>query len=118
MPLRPCVELVNGSPCGVPSKGTRCPVHERPRRVADDRRRNAKTVAHGVKRAHFQRLREERLALAGGFCELHLDRDCTTVATTVHLDEALAGDHDRATLDDVRAACAHCHGVKDGGRAR
>jgi hypothetical protein len=118
MPLRPCIELVDGVPCGVPSTGTRCPKHERPRADADNRRRNAKTVAHGVKRAHFQRLREQRLEMTGGFCELQVDRGCTVLATTVHLREELRGDHGRATIDDVRAACRHCHGVTDGKRSR
>lgn len=118
MTLRPCVELLpTGLNCGVPSKDTRCPTHERPRQIAENTRRNAKTVAHGVKRAHFQRLREERLRMSGGFCELQVDRGCTTVATTVHIDDTLTGNHDRATIDDCRAACAHCHGVVDGGRA-
>jgi hypothetical protein len=116
-PRRPCIELVDGRPCGIPSEGTRCPTHERPLVAADNRRRNAKTVAHGVKRSHFQHLRFERLARAGGFCELHADGGCTTVATTVHLAPALSGDHDRATIDDVQACCAHCHGVVDGARS-
>lgn len=111
MPLRPCLV------CGRPSPAARCSAHALPVQRADDRRRNAKTVTHGVKRSHFQRLRRERLALARGLCELRVDRGCTTVATTMHLDERLAGDHDRATLDDVRAACAHCHGVTDGRRS-
>lgn len=118
MPLRPCIELVDGRLCGIPSLGTRCAKHERPRREADDARRNAKTVAHGVKRSHFQRLRRERIELARGLCEVSVDRDCTRVATSVHLDPRLKGDHDAAMLGDVRAACAHCHGVVDGRRLR
>lgn len=114
---RPCIEIVNGRPCGTPSSGTRCPTHERPRRRADDARRNAKTVTHGVKRSHFQRLRADRIAVARGLCELRADRGCTGTATTVHLDPRLNGDHDAATIDDVYAACAHCHGVVDGRRS-
>jgi hypothetical protein len=99
--------------CGTPtSNGTRCEKHDR-----DDERRNAKTVDHGVKRSHFQRLRLRRIELADAHCELRVDERCTVTATTVHLDPALEGDHDAATIDDVRAACAHCHGVVDGGRA-
>jgi hypothetical protein len=115
---RPCIEqLPTGRLCGRPSPGSRCPEHARPRYQADNRRRNAKTVAHGVKRSHFQRLRPERIALAGGFCELHVDRDCKQVATTVHIDSGLGGNHDEATIDDCRAACDHCHGVMDGRRS-
>jgi hypothetical protein len=94
----------------------RCGSHLAEFEARDNGRRNAKTVAHGVKRSHFQRLRRERLALARGVCELRL-RGCTVRATSVHLDPRLAGDHDRAALGDVRAACAHCHGVVDAKRA-
>jgi hypothetical protein len=47
-----------------------------------------------------------------------VDEGCTEVATTVHLDPKLGGDHLRATITDVTSACAHCHGVVDGGRAQ
>jgi hypothetical protein len=104
--LKPCLT------CGRPSAGAYCAEHDQ-----DDARRNAKTRAHGVKRAHFQRLRAQRLELAGRFCELTIDADCTREATTVHLDPALEGNHDAATIDDVRAACLHCHGVVDGARS-
>jgi hypothetical protein len=115
---RPCIErLPSGGLCGRPGNGSRCAAHAQTRQQADSRRRNVKTVAHGVKRSHFRQLREQRLAQAGGFCELHVDRDCKRVATTVHIDASLAGDHDRATIDDCRAACDHCHGVIDGARA-
>lgn len=118
MTLRPCVELLaSGRTCGKPSPGTRCEEHAAPRIAADNDRRSRKTVAHGVKRSHFQKLRAQRLVRSGGFCELHVDRDCTTLATTVHLDPRLEGNHDIATIDDVKAACAHCHGVTDGARA-
>jgi hypothetical protein len=103
--------------CGTPARGARCPEHARPRQLADAKRRNAKTVAHGTKRAPFQRLRKQRLELAGGYCELRVDAGCTLAATSVHLDPSLGGNHDIATIDDVRAACAHCHGVIDGARA-
>lgn len=110
MALKPCLE------CGTPSDGARCPKHAAPIVAADNARRNAKTVAHGVKRAHFQRIRKQRLELTGFYCELRLP-GCTMNATTAHLDEKLEGNHDAATIDDVKSACLHCHGVADGARA-
>lgn len=106
MPRRPCIT------CGVPCEGSYCAKH----RPDENARRNAKTVAHGVKRTHFQTLRPQVFAAAGGLCEFRL-RGCTRVATTVHLDPALEGNHDAATVDDCQAACAHCHGVIDGRRS-
>jgi hypothetical protein len=106
-PRRPCLI------CGVPAPGSYCAAHQ----PDDNARRNAKTVAHGVKRAHFQRVRREVLAATGGLCELRLP-GCTTTATTVHLHPELAGNHDIATVADCDAACAHCHGVTDGRRSR
>jgi hypothetical protein len=103
---RPCLT------CGKPSNGSYCPTHKK----ADDHRRNAKTVAHGVKKAHFQRVRRQVLAATGGLCELR-HRGCTNAATTVHLDPELEGNHDLATVENCKAACSHCHGVEDGGRA-
>lgn len=82
----------------------------------DNQRRNAKTVEHGVKRAHFQALRKTRLELDRHACQLRL-RGCKRKATTVHLRPGLAGDHDAATIADVVSACAHCHGVADASRA-
>lgn len=95
----------------------RCATHLAAFEQSDNRRRNEKTVRHGVKRAHFQRIRRERLRRAKGVCELRL-RGCKVRATTVHLDPRLAGNHDIATIDDVRAACDHCHGVVDGSRSK
>ena len=83
----------------------------------DNQRRNAKTVSHGVKRAHNQRLRKQRLAFDGHRCQLRLP-GCTGRATTVHLDPRFAGDHDAATIDDLISACARCHGRIDAPRAR
>jgi hypothetical protein len=106
MPRRPCLT------CGKPSEGSHCPQHQ----PDDNARRNAKTVEHGVKRSHFQKLRPLVFDAAGGLCEIRL-RGCTRVATTVHVDPALEGNHDIATLEDCQAACAHCHGVTDGARS-
>lgn len=92
------------------------------RAAADNRRRAAKSNRNGVKRAHSRRLRQQALDRDGGICRLRADDGCTVIATTVHLLPELRGDHDRATIDDVVSACAHCHGVVDAprvsGRAR
>jgi hypothetical protein len=74
------------------------------------------STRHGYGRAHWHRVRRARLALANGQCELRLD-GCTHRATTVHLDPRRNADHDHAHLSDCQAACAHCHGVVDGGRS-
>lgn len=97
----------------ISAEQTHCEIHAK----LDDERRNTKTRAHGVKRSHFKTLRTQRLELAHDLCELRIDALCTITATSVHIDPALEGDHDNATLDDCRAACAHCHGVVDGARA-
>lgn len=76
-----------------------------------------RTVRYGYSTAHWQRLRSERRALAGGSCELHLDEHCTSRATHTHLDPALHGNHRAARLEDTRACCAHCSGAIDGIRA-
>ena len=110
MSRQPCID------CGVPTEGTRCAKCAVPLELADSRRPNEKTVAHGVKRAHWQRVRVQRLALVGGYCELNLP-GCTKIATSVHLDAGFDGDHDSATIDDARASCAHCHGTLDGPRS-
>jgi hypothetical protein len=91
-----------------------CPEHAR----ADNARRAAKSQAHGIPGQHWQRLRKQRLLYASRQCELHLDDGCTGTATTVHLDPQLDGDHNTATLEDLRAACSHCHGVADAPRAQ
>jgi hypothetical protein len=107
-PRQPCLT------CGKPGPGSYCARHK----PDDNARRNAKTVAHGVKRAHFQQLRPKVIAAAVGLCELRVDAGCTRIATTVHLHEELEGNHDIATIDDCDAACAHCHGVRDGARSK
>lgn len=71
---------------------------------------------YGYARAHWRKVRRARLALDGHRCKLRL-AGCTQVATTVHLDSALEGRHDLATLDNTLSACAQCHGRLDGGRA-
>lgn len=44
-------------------------------------------------------------------------RGCTGVATTVHRLPEFGTEHDD-NLDAYRSACAHCHGVIDGPRAK
>lgn len=94
----------------------RCPEHAAAKEARDNGRRHDRQRDHGRDTASWRRLRARRLLLAGNRCELQL-HGCTEAATTVHLDPALKGDHDLATLDDVRAACAQCHGRVDAPRA-
>jgi hypothetical protein len=78
----------------------------------DDRRRNAKSKAHGLTLRRWQRLRQATLDRDGRRCRFRLP-GCTKVATSVHLHPELQGDHTRASLDDCTSSCAHCHGVVD-----
>lgn len=68
------------------------------------------------KSRYWRQLREERLELAAGLCELRFE-GCIGTATSVHLNPALGGDHKRAVLEDCRAACVVCHGYVDGIRS-
>ena len=81
-----------------------------------NRRRHAKALANGTKSRHWRQVRAARLALDNGACQLRVDHGCTRIATTVHLDPELRGNHRLATLDNTRSACRHCHGVIDGAR--
>jgi hypothetical protein len=105
--VRACVK------CGRRSVGRRCPRHQ----LAETARRSARIARNGYGRAHWQQLRKLRFGLAGGLCELRLP-GCTRVATHVHLDERLGGNHDAATLADCRACCANCSGAIDAPRSR
>src|SRR5512133_1945585 len=105
--LKACVE------CGQPAKGTRCPKHQR----HENARRSRKAKAHGLKTPHWQKVRQERLALDGGLCTFRLPR-CTYYAETVHLDPELRGNHRLATLDNTRSACRRCHGTVDAPRSK
>jgi hypothetical protein len=108
--LKPCAD---GS-CErlVPADKRLCVEHAR----ADNARRNARGRAYGYGRMHWRRLRRLRIIRAGGRCELRLP-GCTGHATHVHLDPSLAGNHDQATIHDVRAYCAPCSGAVDAPRA-
>jgi hypothetical protein len=92
--------------------GARCLEHSAPDRA----RRNARVAEYGYNREHWQTVRRQRLALAGYRCELQLD-GCTEVASHVHLDPRLQGNHDAAQLHDTRACCASCSGAIDAPRA-
>ena len=109
MPLKPCLD------CGKPTPNARCADHD-----TDTERRVQKSKDHGLFHVEWRGpngLRKRALDRDQGLCKLRVDDRCTTLATTVHLDPALEGDHARATLDDCTSACAHCHGVIDGARA-
>ena len=57
----------------------------------------------------WKKIRDARLAYAAGECEVKLP-GCVKMATAVHLNPALGGNHSVATLDDCRAVCVVCHG--------
>jgi hypothetical protein len=99
--------------CGTLSRNWRCPTCT----AKDSERRNRKATAYGYGRANWQRIRTQRLTLARGLCELQLP-GCTTVATHVHLEPELNGNHDAATLADTRACCPSCSGAVDAPRAQ
>jgi hypothetical protein len=66
---------------------------------------------HGYKSAHWQKVRRQRLELAG--YELKL-AGCTIQATHVHLRAAYEGQHRAADVTDRRACCASGSGAIDG----
>jgi 5-methylcytosine-specific restriction endonuclease McrA len=103
--LQPCLV------CGTPVRGAYCPEH-------DDRnaRRRQRQEEHGRNTPEWIALSRTRRALAGR-CEVQLDDRCTGQPDTAHLNPDRHGEHRGATLDDVRAACRHCHGVADAPRA-
>src|SRR5436190_1191983 len=106
-PRRPCLD------CGTPTTGTRCPRHDHARQ-----RRAARVTAYGYGRAHWRRLRKQRLELDGHRCQLRATALCTGAATHVHLDPALEGRHDQATINDCVSCCASCSGAIDAPRAQ
>jgi 5-methylcytosine-specific restriction endonuclease McrA len=105
--LRACV-------CGriIAANQRRCAEHER----AENSRRAQKAKRAGIKTGYWRKVRLARLQLDGGLCTFRLD-GCTGRAETVHLDPALGGDHSRATMENTRSACRHCHGVVDAPRS-
>jgi 5-methylcytosine-specific restriction endonuclease McrA len=82
----------------------------------DNRRRLEKRRKHGMVGKHWDELRIAALERDGRLCQPRL-AGCTEIATSVHLDPRLGGNHALATLQDLTSCCAHCHGVLDGPRA-
>ena len=103
--LKPCLV------CGRLTSNFRCPDH------SDNKQRAARNNTNGTHRSHWRNLRAAVLERDGHQCRLRADDRCTMIATTVHLNPSLNGDHDRATANDCLSACAHCHGVTDAPRA-
>jgi 5-methylcytosine-specific restriction endonuclease McrA len=80
----------------------------------EDARRHAKERAQGRTTAAWRRLRQAALQRDGYRC-----RRCgRQTGLTAHLDRRLAGDHTRATLDDITTLCRSCHGSTDAPRSR
>ena len=65
----------------------------------DRQKRAQRNKVYGYHRANWQRVRKARLELAEYRCELRLS-GCTDFAKIVHLNPALHGNHDAATLTD------------------
>jgi hypothetical protein len=81
----------------------------------DNQLRTRKNKAHGTNTPYWRQLRQQALERDGYRCTIR-HRGCTEVATTVHLDPALKGNHRVAGLEHCKSACKHCHGVEDGRR--
>jgi len=107
--LRPCSQ----PGCPVLVVRGRCPQHER----AENHRRATKAQRHGLHSVYWRGVRLARLQMDGWRCVLMVDEGCTGYAETVHLDPELRGNHLLATVDNVRSACRHCHGVVDAPRS-
>jgi 5-methylcytosine-specific restriction endonuclease McrA len=88
-----------------------------PRCDPDPDRRRQKAKAQGVTSAYWKRLRKAVLERDGYRCQLQVDERCTLLATTVHLDPVLEGNHLLALPHHCQSACLHCHGVVDAPRA-
>jgi hypothetical protein len=97
--------------------GTRCALHASEHDKLDNARRNKKWQASGANSRAWRLVREQVLMRDGYRCRLRLE-GCTGKAATVHLDPRRKGNHVGATTEDCVSACAHCHGVVDGARAR
>lgn len=92
--------------------GAYCDTHAAPDRA----RRNQRVRDHGYSSRNWQTIRAQRLAIAGYRCELQLD-GCTQLATHVHLDPALNGNHTIARLEHTKACCPQCSGAIDAPRS-
>lgn len=93
--MKPCLT------CGRPSDGPYCTRH---------------ATDPGYNTRHWRELRNHVLERDQHICQLG-HPGCTMRATTVHLDKSQGGLHHNALATDCLAACLHCHGVEDGGRA-
>lgn len=81
----------------------------------DERRRAAKSRAHGLTGRAWKRTRARVLARDFDVCRIGRD-GCTLKATSVHRLPEYGPIHDE-NLDAYVSACAHCHGVVDAPRA-
>ncbi len=106
--MRACAKCARA----IPATERYCAEHKR----AENARRNAKNKAFGRNSAHWQKVRKQRLELAGFRCELQL-AGCTGVATHVHLDPSFRGQHRAASVEFCRACCASCSGAVDAPRS-
>jgi 5-methylcytosine-specific restriction endonuclease McrA len=83
---------------------------------ADNQRRYAKRIDHGRNTPQWlKRTRPAVLKRDQHLCQLQL-AGCTRRAMHVHRLPQYGTRHD-SNLDAYLSACAHCHGVTDGGRA-
>jgi hypothetical protein len=78
--------------------------------------RYRKNKQHGTRTAYWRKLRQQALERDNYQCQLNAARRCTKVASTVHPDPALRGNHRVAGLEHCKSACKLCHGVEDGRR--
>lgn len=101
---------------GLHESGSPCPARAR----ADNARRQRKNQAHGVNRAAWRR-RAQRVKQRDGMtcrrCGRHRDELHHNERLSVHLDPALAGNHDAASDHDCITLCSTCHGTIDAPRA-
>lgn len=84
--------------------------------ATENGRRGQLAVDHGLRSARWRTLRSVVLIRDSFCCQLR-HPGCTEVATTVHLDPSLGGDHRGAQPIDCISACSHCHGVEDAPRS-
>lgn len=89
--------------------------------VEKNQRRAAKAKRNGLNRSAWLGLLQRAKARAGWRCQRcgrHRDELGENERLTGHLRPQLAGDHCRATIEDVEVLCSTCHGRADGARSR
>ena len=96
--------------CPVSQTVCGCPGRCRKRVLQDNQRRKTIAREHGLTSNRWARLRKQALE-RDPLCQR-----CGREATTVHLDPALKGNHNAATLQDLTSLCHRCHGKLDGAR--